>query len=166
MMIPWKFMNPVQGITTELEVHMTDKKDLRGSIEKMRDVAQLLTGWADDLESSLESGKKKRTAAADKAPAAENTVAAPAEIVADTTAKAPAKTAKEAPTDKSAETTTTQSPDSVRAVLAAKCAAGYRAQVQALINSFGASKFSEVAPEHYPALLEAVAGLGGDPDAG
>ena len=153
---------------------MTDKKDLRGSIEKMRDVAQLLTGWADDLESSLEAGRKKKTAAADKAPAAENTVAAPVETVAETTEEAPvettvkvqAKTAKEAPTDKPAETTAVQSPDSVRAVLAAKCAAGYRAQVQALINSFGAAKFSEVAPEHYPALLEAVAGLGGDPDAG
>lgn len=153
---------------------MTDKKDLRGSIEKMRDVAQLLNGWADDLEGSLEAGKKKKTAAADKAPVAEDPVAAPVETVAETTEEAPvettvkvqAKTAKEAPTDKPAETTAVQFPDSVRAVLAVKCAAGYRAQVQALINSFGAAKFSEVAQEHYPAMLEAVAALGGDPDAG
>ena len=140
---------------------MTDRKDLRGSIEKMRDVAQLLNGWADDLESSLEAGKKKKTAAADKAPA-EAPAAAPVEAVVETTEEARVKATAKAP----AETPAPSSPDSVRAVLAAKCAAGYRAQVQALINSFGASKFSEVAPEHYPALLEAVAGLGGDPDAG
>ena len=51
-------------------------------------------------------------------------------------------------------------------MLSAKCAAGFRAQVQAVINSFGAERFSEVAAEHYPALLEMVAGLGGDDDAG
>ena len=43
---------------------MVNKKDLRGGIEKMREVAQLLTGWADDLERSLEAGKKKKPAAA------------------------------------------------------------------------------------------------------
>ena len=60
------------------------------------------------------------------------------------------------------------SADAVRAELAAKCAAGFRTQVQALINSYGAAKFSEVAPEHYPALLEAVAclGVGGEDHAG
>ena len=39
---------------------MAEKKDLRGSIMKMREVAQLLTGWADDMESSLEAGKSRR----------------------------------------------------------------------------------------------------------
>ena len=48
-----------------------------------------------------------------------------------------------------------------------KCAAGYRAQVEALIHSFGAVKFSGVAPVHYPELMKAAAALGsGDDHAG
>ena len=47
-----------------------------------------------------------------------------------------------------------------------KCAAGYRAQVQALINSYGAAKFSEVDPAHYADLVAAASLLGGDSDAG
>ena len=127
---------------------MVNKRDLRGGIEKMREVAQLLSGWADDMESSLEAKEKKTAAvataatavpAAEDAPSADAAPAAPAEL---------------------------PEAESVRTVLAAKCAAGFRTQVQALINSFGAAKFSEVAPEHYPALLEAVVGLGGDGHAG
>ena len=122
---------------------MVNKKDLRGGIEKMREVAQLLSGWADDMESSLEAKEKKTAAvataatavpAAEDAPSADAAPAAPAEL---------------------------PEAESVRTVLAAKCAAGFRTQVQTLINSFGAAKFSEVAKEHYPALLEAAAGLGG-----
>jgi len=128
---------------------MVNKKDLRGGIEKMREVAQLLSGWADDMESSLEAKEKKT--AADALSAAE---AAPAVKVAPSADAAPAAPAE------------LPEAESVRTVLAAKCAAGFRTQVQALINSFGAAKFSEVAKEHYPALLEAVAGLGGDPNAG
>ena len=128
---------------------MVNKKDLRGGIEKMREVAQLLSGWADDMESSLEAKEKKT--AADALSAAE---AAPAVKVAPSADAAPAAPAE------------LPEAESVRTVLAAKCAAGFRTQVQTLINSFGAAKFSEVAKEHYPALLEAVAGLGGDPDAG
>jgi len=56
--------------------------------------------------------------------------------------------------------------EGVRGVLSAKCAAGFRAQVQAIINAFGASKFSEVPAEHYPALLEMVNDLGGEGHAG
>ena len=33
---------------------MVNKKDLRGGAEKMREVAQLLSAWADDLEASGE----------------------------------------------------------------------------------------------------------------
>jgi len=59
---------------------MADKKDLRGSIMKMREVAQLLSGWADDMESSLEAGKKKKAAAAaDVAVSVAAPVAVPAE---------------------------------------------------------------------------------------
>ena len=143
---------------------MANKKDLRGGIVKMREVAQLLSGWADDMERSLEAEKKevpKVEPEVAAAPAAEAVTEGAAEVV-------PA--ASVAPAAPAASVASAAAPlpaaDAVRAELAAKCAAGFRAQVQALINSFGAAKFSEVAPEHYPALLEAVAGLGGDGHAG
>ena len=41
---------------------MANRKDFRGSIEKMREVAELLSGWADDMERSLEK-KSGRIAA-------------------------------------------------------------------------------------------------------
>ena len=134
---------------------MVNKRDLRGGIEKMREVAQLLSGWADDMERSLEAEKNKKTAAADAVPDGEAVPVAESVPVAD----APATSTAVAPAP---------SADAVRAELAAKCAAGFRTQVQALINSYGAAKFSEVAPEHYPALLEAVAclGVGGEDHAG
>ena len=134
---------------------MANKKDLRGGIVKMREVAQLLSGWADDMERSLEAAKKevpKVEPEVAAVPAAEAVTEGAAEVV-------PAASVAPAAAPLPAA-------DAVRAELAAKCAAGFRAQVQALINSFGAAKFSEVAPEHYPALLEAVAGLGGDGHAG
>lgn len=43
---------------------MANKKDLRGGLEKMREVAELLNAWADDLESSLEKKNTKKAAAA------------------------------------------------------------------------------------------------------
>ena len=143
---------------------MTDKKDLRGGIEKMREVAQLLTGWADDLEGSLEAGKKKKVAA-DKAVVADAAPAADAAVPAAQAVPA-AESAAAAEPDAPAEPPAPPSTDEVRAVLAAKCAAGFKAQVQAVINSFGAEKLSGVAPEHYPALLEMVADLGGEDHAG
>ena len=33
---------------------MTDKKDLRGNLIKMREVAEFLNAWADDLEKTLQ----------------------------------------------------------------------------------------------------------------
>ena len=160
---------------------MADKKDLRGSIMKMREVAQLLSGWADDMESSLEAGKKKKAAAAADAAVS---VAAPVAVPAEAPVAVPAAVSDAAPvaepvsvpeavpvTDAgvpapAAEAAADLTYEGVRGVLSAKCAAGFRAQVQAIINAFGASKFSEVASEHYPALLEMVADLGGDGHAG
>lgn len=143
---------------------MVNKRDLRGGIEKMREVAQLLSGWADDMERSLEAEKNKKAAAADAAPDGETVSAGEAVPVASavSVADAPAASAS------AAAVAPAPSADAVRAELAAKCAAGFRTQVQALINSYGAAKFSEVAPEHYPALLEAVAclGVGGEDHAG
>ena len=115
---------------------MLNKKDLRAAVPRMREVAQLLAMWADDLESSLGKGGGR------KAPAA------PAD--------------DPAATDPPAELTY----EKVREYLGKKSAAGYSAQVQALIRSCGAAKLSEVDPVHYPALLEAAKKLGGDADAG
>ena len=142
---------------------MANKKDLRGGIVKMREVAQLLSGWADDMERSLEAAKKevpKVEPEVAAVPAAEAVTEGAAEVV------PAASVAPAAPAASVAPAAPLPAADAVRAELAAKCAAGFRAQVQAMINSFGAAKFSEVAPEHYPALLEAVAGLGGDSHAG
>ena len=127
---------------------MANKKDLRAGIEKMREVAELLSGWADDMEASLEkkSGGRKAAAAAVEAPAADPEPA-PAE------AAAPAAVAP-------------PSFEEVRGLLAAKSAAGCRTQVLALIRSYGAEKLSEVDPAHYADLMEAAASLGGDGDAG
>ena len=154
---------------------MTDKKDLRGSIAKMRDVAQLLSGWADDLESSLEAGRKKKNTVAAVEPvsvpvedADAPVAAAPAEAAAPVEAVASVEAAAHAASDAASAAVPAEKmkPDEVRAVLAAKCAAGFRAQVQAIINSFGAAKFSEVPAEHYPVLLEMVNDLGGEGHAG
>ena len=143
---------------------MVNKKDLRGGIEKMREVAQLLNGWADDMERSLEAEKNKKAAAADAAPDGEAVPAGEGVPVASAVSAADAPAASAS----AAAVAPAPSADAVRAELAAKCAAGFRTQVQALINSYGAAKFSEVAPEHYPALLEAVAclGVGGEDHAG
>ena len=143
---------------------MVNKRDLRGGIERMREVAQLLNGWADDMERSLEAEKNKKAAAADAAPDGEAVPAGEGVPVASAVSAADAPAASAS----AAAVAPAPSADAVRAELAAKCAAGFRTQVQALINSYGAAKFSEVAPEHYPALLEAVAclGVGGEDHAG
>ena len=44
--------------------------------------------------------------------------------------------------------------EEVRAVLAEKSRAGFTAEVKALLAKYGANRLSEVAPEHYPALLK------------
>ena len=131
---------------------MADKKDLRGGIEKMREVAQLLIGWADDMERSLDKPDEKP---------AEKTVAKPGRKAAK---KADAAEAEKPAAESDAAASKAVTADQVRGILAGKCAAGFKTQVQALINSFGAAKFSEVAQEHYPALLDAVSALGGDGD--
>ena len=50
--------------------------------------------------------------------------------------------------------------DEVKAFLTKKCAAGYSAQVKALIASFGASSLSGVPAESLAALMEAAQLLG------
>lgn len=135
---------------------MANKKDLRGSIEKMREVAQLLGEWADDMEASLAKKSRKGSDAA-----ADIAAVAAEPVVSETPAAHP----EAVPPEPAAPPRQPVAAD-VRALLAEKCAAGFRAQVQALINSYGAAKFSEVDPAHYADLVAAASLLGGDSDAG
>ncbi len=128
-------MSPVRD--RKVDVCMANKKDLRGSIEKMREVAELLTGWADDMERSLKN-KANRKDDGSEVVSEKGTVSG----------------------------VTPPSFEELRGLLAAKSAGGYRTQVLALIQSYGAGKLSEVDPSHYADLMEAAAGLGGDVDAG
>ena len=133
---------------------MVNKKDLRGGIVKMREVAQLLTGWADDLEASFQD-QEAGTCEVDSGNSA------PAEK----RKKAPAAKAAAEPAAEEKKAAPLTLPE-VRAVLAEKCSKGFSTQVKALIESFGVSALRDVAPEHYGELLEAASGLGGDQDAG
>lgn len=145
---------------------MGNKHDLRGGIDRMREVARLLTDWAEDMERSL--GEPPATAGGGSIAGGEVTrnkrsvrrTVAPIEGADKNAPDGPAAVPPEQP-DPPAVTF-----DQARNLLAAKCAAGYRTQVQALINSFGATRFSEVDPSHYAELVEAAGLLGGDPDAG
>lgn len=140
---------------------MVDKHDLRGSIEKMREVAQLLALWAADMERSLGvPGNHPRISL----PRSRRPASGPAPEQA--TVKIPEPAAEDVSSDLASDPVPAVTFDQVRSILAAKCAAGYRTQVQALINSFGASRFSEVDPSHYAELMVAAGLLGGDPDAG
>ena len=123
---------------------MVNKKDLREGIVKMREVAELLSGWADDMEHSLE--KKGRKAAADAAA-----------VVTETPAAHPV-----GPEEKPVEAKAEVKYEDLRSLLAEKSAAGYRTQVIALIRSYGAEKLSEVDKSCYADLYEAVSSFVSD----
>ena len=107
------------------KVDMVNKKDLRAGVLKMREVAALLSGWADDMERSLEKKSGRKTVAADAAVAetAEAAEAAPVDVVSEP--------APEAAGDAVAppESVVQPSFEDVRTLLAAKSAAGCRTQV-------------------------------------
>ena len=145
---------------------MVNKKDLRGGAEKMREVAQLLCLWAEDLEAVAEKKSRKKVAdsAADSSLEQAAEPDAPAEAaVAETVA--PVAASEPVQVEEAVAQVEIKYED-LRGLLAEKSAAGYRTQVMALINSFGAEKLSEVGPAHYADLWDAAAGLGGDGDAG
>ncbi|HEM9292385.1 TPA: hypothetical protein U3J37_001373 [Streptococcus agalactiae] len=52
--------------------------------------------------------------------------------------------------------------EDVRAVLAAKAKDGYKNEVRALLNKYGAESLSALATEHYAAVLEEAGGIGHD----
>ena len=132
---------------------MDKMEGLRAGAAEMRSVAQRLNQWADDLEASFQA----KASAPPEVDAAGTGSAGKKKKTADKAAAEPA-----AAEEKKAALTLPE----VRAVLAEKCAAGFRAQVKALIGSFGVSSLRDVAPEHYAELLEAASGLGGGQDAG
>jgi len=61
--------------------------------------------------------------------------------------------------ESSGQTTTTYSFTDVRGALASKSNEGFKNEVKALIEKYGASKLSEINPEDYNALMEDVGGL-------
>ena len=128
---------------------MANKKDLRGGIGKMREVAELLSAWADEMERSLEKKTVRKHA---------GTVAEAADAVPVPASEVPAVPA--AAEEPAVPAAPVPSFEEVRGLLAAKSAAGCRTQVLALIRSCGAEKLSEVDPAHYAELMEAAAGLG------
>jgi hypothetical protein len=116
-----------------------DKKNLAAGVKEMRSVAKKLLAWADDLEKA-------------SAPASPD-VAAPA--VGGAAGVKPAKAVKEEPAPDTPPTLA-----AVKKFLSEKCAAGYSAQVQALIASFGAKTLSGVPEGSLGALLDAALLLG------
>ena len=112
-----------------------EKKNLAAGVKEMRSVAKKLLAWADDLE---KAGKKEGAEDAGGADRGE-----------------PAKDMKE-------ETAPAAPPTlaAVKKFLSEKCAAGYSAQVQALIASFGAKTLSGVPEGSLGALLDAALLLG------
>ena len=175
------------------KVDMVNKKDLRAGVLKMREVAELLSGWADDMERSLgeppatagggsiaggEVTRNKRSVRGTVAPiegadkkSGRKAVAADA-VVAETAEAAPVDVVSEPASEAAGDAVAPPEPavqpsfEDVRTLLAAKSAAGCRTQVLALIRSYGAEKLSEVDPAHYADLVVAAAALRGDGDAG
>lgn len=115
--------------------HSFDKKNLAAGVKEMRSVAKRLLAWADDME---KAGKNEEV-----------------ETVKEAQASKSAETVKKAPAPKAPPKL-----DEVKAFLTKKCAAGYSAQVKALIASFGASSLSGVPTESLAALMEAAQLLG------
>ena len=139
---------------------MDKMESLRAGVAEMRSVAQRLNQWADDLEASFRDPE----AAAEEVPAA-------GPIQAAGRKKAPGKKAVPPADTEPAATKKADPPltlPEVRAILAEKCAAGFSAQVKALIESYGVASLKYLPAERYGELLEAVADLGtdGDADAG
>ena len=156
---------------------MVNKKDLCGGAEKMREVAQLLCLWAEDLEAAVEKKGEPLPAACDGNPErgevsrnkryVRRTAATiedadrkkTAAGVAAATEAAAAAVVSQPVRDEKVAGAGVQFED-LRGLLAEKSAAGYRTQVIALIRSFGVEKLSGVDPAHYGELWDAASCLG------
>lgn len=136
---------------------MLNKKDLRGNAALFRDVAQLLTVLADDMEATLSKKSKKAADAVSAEPAP------PAEPVsADAVAAEATPPVEEVAAEEPVVEPEPLTYVKVRGILSGKSASGFKTQVLALIHSYGAEKLSDVDPKHYPELVAAAGRLGGD----
>lgn len=141
---------------------MVDKKDLRGNLVRMREVAELLSAWADDMEKALADADAGDGAAGASDGAASGASSSSAAVSSSVSSGSPAGVSPVALIPLPKEMTF----GPVREYLGKVSAVGYTTQVQALVNSFGAVRLSKLDPVHFPALVEAVSMLGGDADAG
>ena len=135
---------------------MDKLEGLRAGVAEMRSVAQRLNQWADDLEASFQP----QAAPAEETDASAQ--AAPAGRKKSRTDKA-GKASSAPAAEKTAAEGMAEKPltlPEVRAKLAEKCAAGFKTQVKALIESYGVPSLAGVPPEKYGELLEAAEGLG------
>ena len=133
---------------------MDKMERLRAGAAEMRSVARRLMEWAEDLEDSFqaaETGAAEVPAAGPGADGKKKKAAGPA--------------GREQAGDAEAGKALTL--PEVRKILAEKCAAGFGAQVRALIENCGASTLKDVPAGKYGALAEAAGRLGGGggPDA-
>ena len=129
------------------------KKDLAAAVVEMRSVAARLIVWADDLEKSVSA----------VGPGAVSSVEEPEEVAVSSDVASSA-VALAAP-DVVAPAVAPAAPVSlaeVKVYLTKLCAAGYSAQVKALIASFGAASLSEVPADSLDALMVAARMLGLD----
>lgn len=121
---------------------MNNTKDMASSIVALRHAAVALNNIADFLEDMN---------AEDSAPAIEPTQSQETESVPATNADAPATVAE--------PETPKLSFEDVRGILADIARAGNREGVKSLLEKYGASKLSALAPEHYAAILKDAEGL-------
>ncbi len=145
-----------------------NKKDLAGGILKMREVASLLNAWANDLEKNAAPKGRKKGSGAPEAP--EASIAAEAAPVSEKPAEVEPHAASDSECDKDAvvESAKDSAPvyklPEVRKFLSGRCAAGYGAQVRALIASFGVNSLSEVPESKYAELMDSALLLGEEDD--
>lgn len=89
-------------------------------------------------------------------------LAAIAETYADVKLVANTEVIEEAEPSKELPEKKTVSLEQVRAVLAQKTQLGFTKDVKALLAKYGVSKLSDVAPEHYEALMRDAGELGNE----
>ena len=130
-----------------------DKKDLAAAVVEMRSVAARLIVWADDLEKSVSAvGQGADSSVEEPDEVVVSSDVASSTVVLDAPAVVAPAVAPTAPVSLA----------EVKVYLTKLCAAGYSAQVKALIASFGAASLSEVPADSLDALMVAARMLGLD----
>ena len=120
---------------------MTKIKDLAAAVSSLRNAAGLLTDIADFLSQQTEDSPALETPAESQEPV-QDTQTAPAELTAPAESVEPELTLED-----------------VRGVLSDIARSGNREGVKSLLEKYGASKLSALAPEHYAAILKDAEGL-------